>query len=309
MTQVSIVIPMYNEERYLPRCIDSLLKQSFSDFELIFTDDGSKDNSVNIVKNYMKKYPKIKIFKQNHKGLGAARNLGAKHSSGKIMLMIDSDMVFDKDYVANLIRPIQDGKVIGTSHGTELVANKENLWARSWSLNRIPNPPKYCGQFRAILTNKFFEAGGLDNSKGYFTDVLPKAGLAKVIKNAVCYHNNPETLKEAFKHSIWVGSSFFKKKEELPIYLKNYKYHLLSGLLIFFLILAFFFYYKPFSMLFLPLILVIAIFLGLESFALKRLIKEKDLAYLFSIPLLYIIRFSGYFIGFTKEFFKHINKR
>jgi len=302
MMQVSIVIPMYNEERYLPRCIDSLLKQSFSDFEVIFIDDGSKDKSLKIVSDYSKKDKRIKFLKQNHGGPGKARNLGASKSKGKILVFVDADMVFDKDYIKKLIKPILNKKVIGTSHKYEYVANKDNLWARSWCINRIPeNNQKYIGVYRAVLKDKFSKSGGFDPKKGYFDDDLSKLGGALIV-NTICYHNNPETLKEAFKHSIWVGKSFYENKDFLKSYFKSYlKYiiFMLSAIVI--IMLSFIRFKIDFRVLFIVLSLFILVLL--EYISIKRVIKEKYINYLYSIPILNIVKFSGYLIGFIKAIF------
>lgn len=90
--QISIVVPIYNTERYLPECLNSILNQTFSDFELILVNDGSTDNSLKIMKGFAKKDKRVKLIdiKQNF-GAGAARNIGLKYVTGKYMLFVDSD--------------------------------------------------------------------------------------------------------------------------------------------------------------------------------------------------------------------------
>ncbi|MEM2918883.1 MAG: glycosyltransferase family 2 protein [Candidatus Altiarchaeota archaeon] len=69
MPRISVIIPAYNEEKYISRCLDSLLEQTYEDFEIIAIDDGSKDKTSEILKSYEKKYKKIKVLSQEHKGL------------------------------------------------------------------------------------------------------------------------------------------------------------------------------------------------------------------------------------------------
>lgn len=91
MSEISIVVPVYNVERYLNRCISSILKQTFTDFELILIDDGSKDYSASICDEYKEKDSRIKVIHQENAGLSAARNKGIEVSNGKYITFIDSD--------------------------------------------------------------------------------------------------------------------------------------------------------------------------------------------------------------------------
>ena len=100
-TLVSVIIPAYNEEGDIELCLKSLKNQSRKKIEVIVVDDGSTDRTVEIVKEH-----KVKLLKQNHGGPGAARNRGAKQAKGEILIFIDADMHFPKDYIKNLIAPI-----------------------------------------------------------------------------------------------------------------------------------------------------------------------------------------------------------
>lgn len=91
MPKISIIVPIYNVERYLPACLDSVLNQTFWDFEIICINDGSTDNSANIVEEYVKKDNRIKMITQENKGLSMARNNGAKQASGEYIYFLDSD--------------------------------------------------------------------------------------------------------------------------------------------------------------------------------------------------------------------------
>lgn len=108
--EVSIVVPVYNVEKYLTRCIDSILKQTFKNFELILVNDGSTDNSLNICKEYLIKDKRIKLISQTNKGLSTARNTGIKRAIGKYICFIDSDDFVEKDYVRLLLSNIKKYK-------------------------------------------------------------------------------------------------------------------------------------------------------------------------------------------------------
>ena len=89
---VSVIIPLYNKEKYIKRCIDSLVKQTYKNLQIIIVDDGSTDNSDQIAKEYASNYPDLirYIYQTNH-GLGNVRNVGLKESKGKYIASIDSD--------------------------------------------------------------------------------------------------------------------------------------------------------------------------------------------------------------------------
>ena len=89
---ISIIIPIYNSECYLDECLKSVLQQNFNNYEVICIDDGSEDNSREIVKKYAERYEFIKIiFHEKNRGLSAARNTGLKNACGKYVLFLDAD--------------------------------------------------------------------------------------------------------------------------------------------------------------------------------------------------------------------------
>lgn len=91
MCEISVVVPVYNVERYLNKCINTILEQTFTNFELILVDDGSKDDSGNICDEIKEKYSRIKVIHTENAGLSAARNIGIETSEGKYITFIDSD--------------------------------------------------------------------------------------------------------------------------------------------------------------------------------------------------------------------------
>ena len=96
---LSIIVPVYNVEQYLPRCIDSILNQTFATFELILVDDGSTDRCSIICDEYTKKDNRIKVIHKKNGGLSDARNVGIEKAKGKYISFIDSDdFIIDKTY-------------------------------------------------------------------------------------------------------------------------------------------------------------------------------------------------------------------
>lgn len=104
--KISVIVPVYNVEQFLPRCIDSILTQTFTDFELLLIDDGSKDNSGKICDEYAKKDERIRVFHKENRGVSFARNLGLYNAMGEWVAFIDSDDFIETNYLYNLIKLI-----------------------------------------------------------------------------------------------------------------------------------------------------------------------------------------------------------
>ncbi len=99
--KISVIVPVYNVEKYLRRCIDSILSQTFSDFELLLIDDGSKDKSGDICDEYVAKDVRIKVFHKANAGVSSARNLGLDKAKGEFIFFVDSDDFLDKTHLEN----------------------------------------------------------------------------------------------------------------------------------------------------------------------------------------------------------------
>lgn len=110
-SQISVIVPVYNVEDYLHRCIDSILSQSFTDFELILVDDGSPDNSGKICDEYAQKDNRVRVFHKLNGGVSSARNLGLDNAHGEWVTFIDSDDYVEVDYLKELIDAQQKNQV------------------------------------------------------------------------------------------------------------------------------------------------------------------------------------------------------
>lgn len=96
MKKVSVIVPVYNVEKYLRKCLDSLINQTLKNIEIIVVNDGSPDNSQDIIDEYVEKFPKIvKSFIKENGGQGSARNLGLNYATGEYISFVDSDDWFD----------------------------------------------------------------------------------------------------------------------------------------------------------------------------------------------------------------------
>lgn len=108
MIKISIVLPVYNVEPYLTQCIDSLVNQTMKDLEFIFIDDGSTDNSLNIIKEYAKKDSRFVLLSQANQGPGVARNKGIKIARGEYLTCLDPDDWFELDAMDKLYKKLKE---------------------------------------------------------------------------------------------------------------------------------------------------------------------------------------------------------
>ena len=103
MPKISVIVPVYNTEKYLDKCLDSIVNQTFQDIEVIVVNDGSTDKSEKIILEYKNKYPeKIKYFKKENEGLSTTRNYGVKKAIGNYLSFVDSDDCIDINLFSNL---------------------------------------------------------------------------------------------------------------------------------------------------------------------------------------------------------------
>ena len=103
MPKISVIIPVYNTEKYVEKCLESLAKQEMKDFEVIIVNDGSTDNSENVIKNYMQSSKlNIKYLEKENGGLASARNYGVEKASGKYISFLDSDDYLEKNLFSEL---------------------------------------------------------------------------------------------------------------------------------------------------------------------------------------------------------------
>ena len=104
MPRISIGVPFHNVEEYLPQCLDSILRQTFTDFEVIMVDDGSTDGSFEICQKYAAKDSRFKLIHQENGGVAKARNNCLRHMTGDFIAWVDSDDWIEDDYFERLIR-------------------------------------------------------------------------------------------------------------------------------------------------------------------------------------------------------------
>ena len=182
--KVSIIIPVYNGEKYLDRCLNSVLKQDFMDFEVICINDGSTDNSLNILKKYAAKDNRIKVYTQNNIGVAKTRNKAITIAKGDYLLFIDNDDFIDADYISTYLASALSNNadiVLGgfkrISNNTGKILYKEILKNTYYSRFIILTP------WARLIRRQFI----VDNDVKYFS-----YGIGEdVYFNLVLYSKNP----------------------------------------------------------------------------------------------------------------------
>ncbi|EFK37133.1 Hyaluronan synthase [Chryseobacterium gleum] len=147
-SRVSIIVPVYNVENYLAKCLDSLVKQSLPDIEILVVNDGSKDNSEKIIEGYAQKYPeKIKAYTKENGGLSDARNFGIDRATGDYIGFVDSD-----DYVTETM--FEEMLLLAEKHNAKMVISNIQKVDENGKvvqkLTQLPNMPE-----KITLENNF----------------------------------------------------------------------------------------------------------------------------------------------------------
>ena len=120
--KLSVIVPGYNVEEYIAKCIESIVENEIPDMEVILINDGSKDNTIKIMKKYAKKYPKlIKLIDQENKGLSMARNAGIEASTGKYITFVDSDDAIQPNMYKTMLEKAEEGNFDVVACGVNVI--------------------------------------------------------------------------------------------------------------------------------------------------------------------------------------------
>lgn len=179
MHEISIIVPIYNAENYLSECINSILEQSYTNFELILVDDGSTDKSIEICKEFNNKDKRIKYIRKENGGVSSARNVGIRNSSGKYIAFVDSDDYIEKDFLKNLIN--YDGYDLIIGGYKEFYNHKKGVFIENEKIITLKNNAKdidnlvYQNKVNILLYfpwNKLYKRSIIVNNNLYFNENL-----------------------------------------------------------------------------------------------------------------------------------------
>lgn len=206
MKKISLVIPVYNVEKYLPQCLDSVINQTWKNLEIICVNDGSPDNSAAILEQYAAQDPRFKIIDRPNGGLSAARNTGLEHATGDYIFFLDSDDYINPECLKELADNIGDENLI-YSQIRNFSTKKSKIISRNFDSPRAFSRTCFvwgCLYKKEILKGLRFPEGMYYEDKLFSFSVFSKIGFKKYpVNEKACYFyrgDNPNSITNNPKH-------------------------------------------------------------------------------------------------------------
>lgn len=233
-SKVSIIVPAYNESVNAVKTVKNLLLQRYSDFEIIFVDDGSKDNTYEIVSEAFRDKPMVKVFTKPNGGKASALNFGLSRSSGDYVVCIDADTQLMPDAVPLMMRYFNNPKVVAVA-GNVKVGNERNILTKWQSIEYITaqNFDRRAFDYLNCISVipgaiGVFKKSAIEEAGGFMTDtlaedcdltlrILRNGGVIRNCTEAIARTEAPETLnqfmKQRFRWIYGVMQSFWKNRD------------------------------------------------------------------------------------------------
>lgn len=258
MPKISIIIPVYNVERYLRECIDSVLAQNFADFECLLIDDGSSDGSGAICDDYARRDPRFRVFHQPNSGVSAARNLGLSLAQGEYLAFIDSDDTVDPDYLGGLLKNMQDSdlSICGlsrTRHGIRktllppdgnhktLTDQNNGYFAALLESYSLYGPVCKLYRLSIIKENHIIFPVGISYGEDLIFNFHYLERCASISSQTISLYNymvHENSLSTSYRHDFWkinssqwlIVRSFFEKKKMMSGEIAATLYRRLAGI-------------------------------------------------------------------------------
>lgn len=205
--KLTIVVPVYNTEKFLEKCLDSVINQTFKDIEIICVNDGSTDGSLHILKKYQMIDDRLKIINKKNGGLSSARNVGIEHASGEYIAFVDSDDFLELNTYENLLSYFNLPKVDLVYFSTRLVYTEDN--------NRVHNEKYFEHRYTGlvVLSNEVITTMDVCAwNKIYKLSIIRKYDIS--FPNGLWYEDNP-----FFWSYVLVSDSAFFVNDKLYNYL------------------------------------------------------------------------------------------
>ena len=201
MDKVSIIIPAYNAERFLERCIESVLRQTYEELEILIINDGSMDGTLMLCNRYKEQDCRILVINQENKGVAATRNIGIQKATGDYILFIDADDWIEPDMVERLVVAINEEEMLDIAFCsfdnaetpeqvvTQIVAERE-LWDTETQQKEFLLHKRITGMlWNKLIRAKLFESVSFDETVGYGEDAQVLWKILKHSKNMIVLHD------------------------------------------------------------------------------------------------------------------------
>jgi glycosyltransferase involved in cell wall biosynthesis len=221
MKKASVVMPAYNEERWIGAALESLVGQTHPDYEIVVVDDGSSDATAEIASTFP-----VGLVRGDHLGEGAARDRGARATTGDVLVFVDADELYAPDFLERLCEPLEDPDVRATFPGGMEWHNLGEGLAAAWLHLRTGSPymrpPRFGdsnGVVKALRREDFDRVGGYPTA-GYGVDQIfgRLAGPALVVHEARCRFTLPTGPAEIFGKARWIGRGPLFASQRPPLW-------------------------------------------------------------------------------------------
>lgn len=212
MVKISIIVPVYNSDKFLRNCLNSILNQTLREVEIIVINDGSTDRSLNIIEELMMTDNRIVLINKKNEGVSIARNIGINSARGKYILNVDSDDWIEKNYCEEMFKYAEETKVDMLISDFFSVKNKKNNYIVDFF---NPTGKIYSG-------SQYLEIFLRDNFKGYMCNKLILKEL--FIKNNLKFNSEVSVMEDAL-----LLSQLIKKSNKIGKLNKAYYYYLVHS--------------------------------------------------------------------------------
>ena len=183
---ITVIVPVFNAEKWINKCIDSLLNQTYKNIEILLVDDKSEDNSLRILEQYAKNNEKIRIIiKETNSGVSDSRNIGIKNSKGKFITFVDADDTIDKDFIKQSYEIALKNNADIVCGGFNLIEENKNSLIRFYK-NKVYDDKKIKDIIMTMLTNRSNDCDpaifGFSCGKLYKKDIINEIRFNKNIR-------------------------------------------------------------------------------------------------------------------------------
>lgn len=215
MPKISVIVPVYKTEKTVERCLQSIIRQTFHDIEIIVVDDGSPDNAITIVGRLAEQDPRIKIIHQKNQGLGAARNTGIKNAEGSYIACVDSDDYIHEQMLEKMYNALIDNKADISICQADNVLYDKGEEIKSLGVYAIPGDKEIISGYKAV-----------ELQINYIIPILFNSVCFKLVKKELFIKNDiwfPEKFRYAEDTPTSVG--LFLKANKVALVRENLYYY------------------------------------------------------------------------------------
>lgn len=218
MADISIIIPVYNAEKYLNRCLNSIEFQTYKDYEVIMVDDGSTDSSLQICRDYSQKDNRFRLFHQENQGASAARNTALEKARGKYLCFVDADDCYSTDEALQILfEKMEESDADVCIFSWNIYEADGKIRTNTFSKDEMAGDPETL--IKILMNGNYQGGGGNPWNKIWRADSL--------IKNGVIHEFDADL--QIYEDMLWVVQGLEKAKKIVFLNQPLYCYYILEG--------------------------------------------------------------------------------